>query len=168
MSDVEYIANMAEIISGLTVIIGIGFGFVEYRRHKSNERREAVASLARSFQTKEFAAAIRVVLELPGPIDSEQYNSLSRRDKNLLWMLLCSMESIGILVYRGDLTLSLADEFFSVPLVEGWKRLYPYVEELRRELDGPQAWEWYQWLAEQIAESHRHSPRVPAHIAHQT
>ncbi len=75
MSDVEYIANMAEIISGLAVIIGIGFGVVEYLRHKANERRE---------------------------------------------------------------------------------------------LNGPQAWEWYQWLVEQIAESHRQSPRVPAHIAHQS
>ena len=125
MSEVEYIANMAEIISGLAVIIGIGFGFVEYRRHKTNERREAVASLARSFQTQELAAAIRVVLELPGPIDNEQYKTLSR--------------------------------------VGG--RLCPYAEELRRELNGPQAWEWYQWLAEQIAKSHRKSPRIPAHIA---
>jgi hypothetical protein len=168
MSEVEYIANMAEIISGLAVIIGIGFGFVEYRRHKTNERREAVASLARSFQTQELAAAIRVVLELPGPINNEQYKTLSRRDKNLLWMMFCSMESIGILVYRGDLTLSVVDEFFSIPVVEGWRRLCPYAEELRRELNGPQAWEWYQWLAEQIAESHRKSPRIPAHIAHQT
>ncbi len=115
MSDVEYIANMAEIISGLAVIIGIGFGVVEYRRHKAKERRETVANLARSFQTQELAAAIRVVLELPGPIDSEQYKTLSRRDKNLLWMMFCSMESIGILVYRGDLTLGLVDEFFSIP-----------------------------------------------------
>ena len=168
MIDVEYIANMAEIISGLAVIIGIGFGVLEYRRHKANLRREAVANLARSFQTPELAAAIRVVLELPGPIDTEQYKSLSRRDKNLLWLMFCSMESIGLLVYRGDLTLSLVDEFFSVPVIEGWKRLFPYVEELRRELDGPQSWEWYQWLAERMAKSHRKSPRVPAHIAHQT
>ncbi len=75
MSDVEYIADMAAIISGLAVIMGIGFVVVEYLRHKANERRE---------------------------------------------------------------------------------------------LNGPQAWEWYQWLAEQIAESHRQSPRVPAHIAHQS
>ncbi len=107
-------------------------------------------------------------VELPGPIDIEQYKTLSRRDKNLLWMLLCSMESIGLLVYRGDVTLSLVDEFFSIPATEGWKCLFPYVEELRRELNGPQAWEWYQWLAEQITERHRKSSRIPAHIANQT
>ena len=167
MNDVGYIANIAEIISGLVVIFGIGFGFVEYRRNKIKEHREAVASLARSFQTQELAAAIRVVLELPGSIDSEQYQTLSRRDKNLIWMMFCSMESIGILVYRGDLTLSAVDEFFSIPVVEGWTRLSPYVNELRLELNGPQAWEWYQWLAEQLAASHRDSPRIPAHIAHQ-
>jgi hypothetical protein len=168
MSDVEYISNMAEIVSGLAVIIGIGFGILEYRRLKANERREALASLARSFQTPELAAAIRVVHELPGPIDSEQYKTLTTHEKDLVWLLFGSMESIGILVHRGDLPLSLVDEFFSIPAVEGWRRLYPYVQELRQELNSPQTWEWYQWLAEQIAESHRKSPRIPAHIAHQT
>jgi hypothetical protein len=165
MADVSYIANIAEIVGGLTVVFGIGFGIVEYRRHKINERRESAANLARSFQTQELAAAIRVVLELPGPIDSEQYNLLSRQDKDLLWMLFGSMESIGLLVNRGDLSLGLVDQFFSVPVVEGWRRLYPYVTELRLELNAPQAWEWYQWLAEQLVESHRASPRVPGHSA---
>ena len=168
MSDVEYLSNMAEIVSGLAVIFGIGFGILEYRRRKANERRESLASLARSFQTPELAAAIRIVLELPGPIDSEQYDTLSTHEKDLVWLLFGSMESIGILVHRGDLPLSLVDEFFSIPVVEGWRRLNPYVQELRQELNSPQTWEWYQWLAEQIAESHRKSPRIPAHIAHQT
>ena len=119
MTDVEYIANFAEIISGLAVIVGIGFGFMEYRRYKQKERREAAASLARSFQTHEFAAAIRCVLELPGPINGQQYKALPRQDRDLIWLLFCSMESIGILVYRGDLTLSMVDEFFSIPAVEG-------------------------------------------------
>jgi hypothetical protein len=91
---------------------------------------------------------------------------LPERDRDLLWILFTSMESIGFLVYRGDLTLSLVDQFFSIPAVDGWKRLCPYVEEFRKENDAPQAWEWFQWLSEQIVESHRRNPRVPAHVSH--
>lgn len=168
LNNVQLIANLAEIFGGIAVIIGIAFGFMEYRRYKVTERREAVASLARSFQTPELAAAIRVVLELPEPFDQTQYDTLPEQEKNLVWMMCCSMESIGILVFRGDLPLSLVDEFFSIPVIEGWRKLSPYVEELRESVHGPQAWEWYQWLAEQLAESHRKSPRIPAHIQYRS
>jgi hypothetical protein len=168
MMNWDAIGAIGEILGGLAVIAGIGFGFTEYRRHKVKESREALDSLVRSFQTQELAAALRVVLELPGPIDIEQYRVLPERDRDLLWILFTSMESIGYLVHRGDLTLSLVDEFFSIPAVHGWKHLRPYVEEFRQEYDAPQAWEWFQWLSEHIAESHRQSPRIPAHIAHPT
>ena len=166
MDDIQLLANLAEIFGGLAVIFGIGFGFMEYRRYKAIERREAAATLARSFQTSQLSAAIRVVLELPAPIDTAQYGELSEEDKNLIWFLFCSIESIGILVYRGDLPIKLVDEFFSIPIIEGWRKLSPYVEDLRAEVHGPQAWEWYQWLFERLTERHQASPRVPAHIKH--
>jgi len=156
-------ANLAEIVSGLAVVAGIGFGVMEYRRHKVNERREAAASLARSFQTRDLATSIRFVLELSGPLCKRDYEALNDEDKNLIWILFTSMESIGILVDRGDLSLELVDAFFSIPVAEGWRRLQPFVEEQREELGSPQAWEWYQWLAERLAERHRSHPRIPAH-----
>ena len=112
MDDIQFLANLAEIFGGLAVIFGIGFGFMEYRRYKAIERKEAAATLARSFQTSELSAAIRVVLELSVPIDKAQYGELSEEDKNLIWFLFCSIESIGILVFRGDLRISLVDDFF--------------------------------------------------------
>lgn len=166
MAEIEYLANLAEIVGGLTVVGGIVFGILGYRQHKAKERSEARARLARSFQTPELAVAIRILMELPGSIDTEQFNALSRRQKDHLWVLFSGMESIGILVYRGDLPIDLVDEFFSIPAVEGWQRLRPYVEELRSEIGREQAWEWYQWLAERLEDRHRESPRVPAQIAH--
>ena len=164
MNNVELLANLAEIIGGVAVVFGISFGFVEFRRYKATIQREAAATLARSFQTQEFAAAIRVVLELPEPIDIERYRKLPESDKNLVWLLFGSIESIGILVYRGDLSLELVDEFFSIPVLEGWRKLAPYVEDLRREFDSPQTWEWYQWLHDQLRKRHEKSPRIPAHV----
>jgi hypothetical protein len=166
VNSIELMANLAEIFGGLAVIFGIGFGLVEYRRSKTIERREAAASLARSFQTQEFTAAIRLVMTLPNDFGKPEFEALPNHDKDLIWFLFGSMESIGILVYRGDLQLSLVDEFFSIPITEGWRKLMPYVEELRQEFDSPQTWEWFQWLYEHLVQHHQDSPRVPAHIKH--
>ena len=164
VDNIELIANLAEIFGGLAVVFGISFGFLEFRRYKATIQREAAATLARSFQTQEFAAAIRVVLELPEPINIDQYRNLPDAEKNLIWLLFGNIESIGILVSRGDLSLDLVDEFFSIPITEGWRKLAPYVEDLRQEFNSPQTWEWYQWLHERLRERHRQSPRVPAHV----
>jgi len=164
MNDIQLLANLAEIIGGVAVVFGISFGYLEYRRYKATVQREAAATLARSFQTQEFAAAIRIVLELPEPISMVQYRKLTDAEKNLIWLLFGSIESIGILVSRGDLSLELVDEFFSIPITEGWRKLAPYVEDLRQEFNSPQTWEWYQWLHERLREHHEQSPRVPAHV----
>ena len=164
MDDIQLLANLAEIFGGIAVIFGITFGVLEFRRYKAGLRREAAAALARSFQTREFMAAIRVVLELPNAIGIAQYNDLPESHKDLVWLLFGSMESVGILVSRGDLPIELVDEFYSIPVDEGWRKLAPFVEDLRREFDSPQTWEWYQWLHERLLEHHERYPRVPAHV----
>ena len=164
MDDIQLLANLAEIFGGVAVIFGITFGFLEFRRYKAGLQREAAAALARSFQTQEFAAAIRVVLELPEPIGIDQYRNLQESSKDLIWLLFGSMESIGILVSRGDLPIELVDEFYSIPIDEGWRKLAPYVEDLRKEFNSPQTWEWFQWLHERQRDRHIQSPRVPAHV----
>ena len=164
MENVQFFAGIAEIIGGVAVVFAISFGYLEFQRYKAAEQREAAASLARSYQTPEMAATLRIVVELPEPINMQQYRGLPDAQKNLIWSLFCSIESIGILVSRGDLPIELVDEFFSIPIIQGWRKLVPYVEDFRRETNSPQAWEWYQWLHERLDEHHKTLPRVPAHV----
>lgn len=165
MDHIQLLANLADILGGLAVVLGIGFGLLEYRRHRANERREANASLARSFQTKEVSDAIRLIMETPGNLDKDSYQNLSEEQKNLIWLLFGSFESIGILVHRGDLPLELVDEFFSIPVIEGWRKLLPFVEELRK-IHGANTWEWYNWLHDRMVDRHQALGRVPAHVRH--
>ena len=75
METVQFLASVAEIWGGIAVVLAISFGFVEFRRYKANERREAGATLARSYQTPELAATLRIVVELPEPIPCGLLNS---------------------------------------------------------------------------------------------
>lgn len=75
-------------------------------------------------------------------------------------------ESLGVLVFRREITMDLIDDFFSGAIVLSWRKLHAYVEEDRRTLDRETVWEWFQWLAERVAEREREVNPVPAHLAH--
>jgi hypothetical protein len=75
-------------------------------------------------------------------------------------------ESLGILVFRREVTLDLVDDFFSGPIVISWQKLKVYAEEFRRDLNRATGSEWFHWLAERMLEREKALPPVPAYIAH--
>jgi hypothetical protein len=55
--------------------------------------------------------------------------------------------------------------FFSGPVVLTWRKLEPYLQEIRKERKRETLFEWYQWLAERLMERESKGAPVPAHIA---
>lgn len=49
-----------------------------------------------------------------------------------------------------------------------WRKLHVFVEEVRASTGRDTVWEWFQWLAERMAEREKSSLPVPAHIAHRS
>ena len=65
------------------------------------------------------------------------------------WMVfvLASVEGLGALVHKGELSLRLVEDFFSGIIVVTWLKLSRFVEEEQSSL-GRETWaEWVQWLA---------------------
>ena len=75
------------------------------------------------------------------------------------------MESLGILVYRREITLDLIDDYFSGPITFGWRRLSRYMNDIRKESGRETMGEWFQWLAERLQERESKAPPVPANVA---
>ena len=83
-----------------------------------------------------------------------------------VYLVSLTWESIGILLFRRELTLDLVDDFFSGPILLSWQKLKTYSEEFREKLNRDTGSEWFHWLAERMMERERSSPPVPAYIAH--
>ena len=62
--------------------------------------------------------------------------------------------------------LDVVDDFYSGTILQSWRKLGRYVQELRRDTGRETRWEWFQWLAERMAERESSAPPVPAHVAH--
>jgi hypothetical protein len=62
--------------------------------------------------------------------------------------------------------LELVSDFFSGPIKISWQKLQNYYFDEREEHQRETIGEWFQWLAERLAEREETTPRIAAHIAH--
>jgi len=154
------------LIETLTVIFGIVFAIVQVRQYRSQRERDAAIMLLHQFQTPLFAKALHLVYKLPEGLTKVEIEGELGDDFHLVYAMMTTWESIGILVNRGELSLGLVDDFFSGAIVISWRKLKNHVFAERQEQNRETIEEWFQWLAEQMMARESSSPPIPAHIAH--
>jgi len=161
------ISTIANLINAIAVTAGVIFAAAQIRQYRQRRQRDAMLELVRSFQSPAFTAAYRRVLSLPDGADSAKIREVLGPDgEDAVYLVSLTWESLGVLVYRREVTLDLVDDFFSGPLVISWQKLKVYSEEWRRTLNRETGNEWFHWLAERMLEREKTSPPIPAYIAH--
>ncbi len=158
---------VADVVNAAAVTIGVVFAASQLFDIRRQRKRDAMLALVRSFQSGDFTTALRHINSLPdGANRAEIRATLGPDGENQVFMIGLTFESLGVLVFRREVTMDLIDDFFSGAIVISWRKLHVYVEEDRRDLGRETVWEWFQWLAERVAEREREVNPVPAHVAH--
>jgi hypothetical protein len=161
------IATLANLINAIALTAGVIFAAAQISYYRQRRRREAMLELVRSFQSPAFTSALRRVLSLPDGADAQKIREVLGPDgEDAVYLVSLTWESLGVLVFRREVTLDLIDDFFSGPILLSWQKLQVYSEEWRRSLNRETGSEWFHWLAERMIEREKLSPPVPAHIAH--
>jgi len=161
------ISTLANLINAIAVTAGVIFAAVQIRQYRQRRQRDAMLELVRSFQSPAFTAAYRRVLSLPDGADAAKIREVLGPDgEDAVYLVSLTWESLGVLVYRREVTLDLVDDFFSGPLVISWRKLKVYSEEWRRTLNRETGNEWFHWLAERMLEREKTVPPIPAYVAH--
>src|SRR5438876_4472491 len=159
------ISTIANLINAIAVTAGVIFAAAQIRQYRQRRERDAMLELVRSFQSPAFTAALRRVLSLPDGADSAKIREVLGPDgEDAVYLVSLTWESLGVLVYRREVTLDLADDFFSGPLVISWQKLKVYSEEWRRTLNRETGNEWFHWLAERRSEEHTSELQSPVHL----
>lgn len=152
----------------MAVVIAVVFGIVKVRQFVRARRREAAFELMRSLQTPEMLRGLLILDRLPPDLTADEIKSEVGEDFLHIQALLGTWESLGILVFHGEVDLSLVDDFYSGPIVQSWEKLGALVEEVREQTGRETRWEWFQWLAERMMEREKEAPPIPAHVAHRS
>jgi len=164
----QTLANLGEFLGGLRVIDDDIFAVIQLRQHREGKQREIALELLRSFQTPDFAKALLAVYNMPDDLTKQEIETNAGEDMHLVYALMTTWESLGILVFRRELSLSLVDDFFSGPITISWRKLKPYVLEERKQQNRETIEEWFEWLTDQLRRREAKIPPTPAHIAHQS
>ena len=161
------ISTAANLINAIAVTAGVIFAAVQITQYRQRRHRDAMLELVRSFQSPAFTSALRQVLSLPDGANAEKIREVLGPDgEDAVYLVSLTWESLGILLFRREVTLDLIDDFFSGPILLSWQKLKVYAEEWRVALKRETGSEWFHWLAERMMEREKRLPPVPAYIAH--
>ena len=161
------ISTFANLINAIAVTAGVIFAATQIRDYRKQRKRDSMLSLVRSFQNPTFAKGLRRVVELPENASADEIRKILGPDgEDLIVHVSATWETIGVLLFHGELTIDVIDDFFSGPILISWRKLLPYTMEIRERYQRETWSEWFQWLAERMMERESKIPAVPAYIAH--
>src|SRR5437868_481032 len=127
------VSSIANIVNAVAVTAGLIFAAVQLRYYRHRRRRETMLELVRSFQSPAFTSALRRVLSLPDGADMQTVREVLGPDgEDAVYLVSLTWESLGILVFRREVTMDLVDDFFSGPILLSWRKLRVYGEEWRK------------------------------------
>ena len=144
--DVNTLANL---VTTVAVVLGVGFGLVELRRAARDRRDRAAVEVVRSVQTQDIQRAVGLIMNLPDDADPE----LIRRDPELrdaAMLVYFACEMFGSFVFEGVVELHALDRMVGGWVRSTWRRLRRWIEAEREENRNVNEGEWWQWLVEQL------------------
>jgi hypothetical protein len=161
------VSNLANAVNAVAVTAGVVFAAAQIRDYRRQRRRDAMLELVRSFQSPAFTRALRRMNALPDAASRATIRAeLGPDGEDDIFLLGLTWESLGVLLYRRELTFDVMDDFFSGAIIISWRKLSVFVDEDRRFMQRETVWEWFQWLAEQMLARELATPPAPAHLAH--
>ena len=154
-TDLTTLAELARIVGSIAVISGIIFGVIQIRHYRQQRRDIAAVQIVNSFQIPEFNKALRKFWSLPDGTSIQEIPKLGDDWEEAAFQIGMTLETMGVLVFRKIVPLPILDELMGDAILILWRKLRPWVENLRTEQNRDSAYEWFEWLADRMAETDR-------------
>ena len=147
--DLNTLSNLAEVIGSAVVIGSIAFAFVQLTQFRRQRDDMAAVELVRSFQTPEFAHALRLVLSLPDGVTAEKMRE-DPKYEDAAMLISLTLESVGIMVHRRITSLEMVWELMGGVVPAAWQKMSVWANQQREEQGVEKFDEWIQWLCDQM------------------
>ena len=153
--DLNTLSQIAEVLSGIAVVVAIVFGVAQVRQFQQQRRDSADVELMRSMQDREFTRSFRLIYSLPDDLSASGLRELGSDYEEAAIAIGTRFESMGLLVFRGSIPFELVEQIVGGVIVLLWRKLRLWATEYRAEQQHELLFEWFQWLAERIEERGR-------------
>src|SRR5260370_35200062 len=141
------ISTLANLINAIAVTAGVIFAATQIRDYRRQRKRDSMLNLVQSFQSPTFARGLRRVIELPDNASADQIREiLGPEGEDLIVHVTATWEPIGVLLFHGELSIDIIDDFFSGPILISWRKLLPYTIDVRRQYQRTTCPDSFHWL----------------------
>jgi hypothetical protein len=161
---IEMLANFAEIAGGIMIVGGAIFGLVQLRELKQQRITAVTSELMRTFYSTDLSYAVSMMHELPDGISVEELRNMGPEYERAAVLICTNFETMGLLVFERIASYRTVQDLAGGMITSMWRKLSVWTNELRLEQDQPSWAEWFQWLAERMAQTK--SETVPAYEKH--
>jgi hypothetical protein len=157
----DIIGLAANVALALSFIVGLIFGIAQVRAAARDRRDRLTLEALRNFQSREFAELMQYVISHQMPSTAKELEALPPDEHVYFFHLAQQMEMLGILVAERFIDIDLVEKTLGSFVSSSWEK-YKGVAQSAREAD-PFVAEYFQWVAERIAERMSQHPRQPFH-----
>lgn len=160
----QTITNIANIALTLSVIVAVIFGLAQVKTAARSRHDQLTLEVLRQFQTKEFVELLHYINSKELPSTWAEMGKLPAKEQVILIQFGQQMESLGMMVAEGLINMELVDKTLGSFVTTAWEKSKPMFVDIRKNQPDPFLGEYYQWLAEGIAERMEKNPRKPFHL----
>lgn len=152
MVELGTLADVAEIVGGISVVAGLLYALWEIRRFRAEQRRESGLALWQEIGTSEhWNRALRRVWRLPEDADPEIIEEDPDRAAAVN-QVATTLNIHGILVYEGLAPFDLHARAQAGLHLGVWRRIRRWVAVVEETSDNPQMFVWLRWWIRELAE----------------
>jgi len=162
--DLQTLVDVAQVAGAATLIGGTAFGLFQFFEYKKQRAEAVAAEVMHTFIGAELARALTILRGLPDAVSAERLRE-EGFDAEYAAVLVCTtFETLGVLVYRRIAPFPLVVELAGGIIVVMWRKLGPWLQQIRAEQSQPSWAEWFEWLAQQCARYKDED--APAYVKH--
>jgi hypothetical protein len=160
----ETITLITNIALALSAIIALVFGIVQVKAATRDRQDRLTLEALRNFNTREFSELMNYVTVHDIPPTHEDWQKLPASEGIIITQFAQEMESLGILVAERLINIDLVDKTIGSLVSIAWEKYKVMTLDSREKRSDPFLCEYFQWLAERIAERMNNAPRKPFYL----
>lgn len=161
--DLQSLANIAELLSAITIIGGGIFATIQLNEFRAQRRQDAAIEMMRVFSEPALANAYQLICGLPDGLSGEEVKSRGAQYEEACMLVSSTFETMGYFVYRDLVPYAMAREIAGGLTLVLWRKLTGWMEMIRREQNQRSFAEWFNWLANQLDRDSDDKEQLPAY-----
>lgn len=156
MNALDFLAQLAPILSFITLIFAILFGIIQLNQFKTQRKDLAAVEIMRTMQDAQFTDSLNLINQTDFIENVAYVRKFDPELEKAILAITTKFETLGFLVFKEVIPIEFVEQLIGGVGIALWDKLSPYIKDYREINDQQLFLEWFEWLAFQFKNRKRH------------